>query len=126
MTGGGQQIGTAKEITISTNMLNPVNVAEGAGGVMGFGSTGGIGTILIGLILTLGIGVVLFLFIRDARVFLVGSLIGAGISFALGLFPLWVMILAGIAGMAALLFASGILGGRGESGGGAAPDGGGV
>lgn len=126
MTGGGQQIGTAKEITVTTNMLNPVNVAEGAGGVMGFGSTGGVGTILIGLILTLGIGVLLFVFIRDARVFLVGSLIGAGISFALGLFPLWVMILAGIAGVAALLFASGILGGRGESGGGAAPDGGGV
>jgi hypothetical protein len=46
----------------------------------------------------------------------IGGLAGVAIAFALGLYPIWLMVVIGIAGVAAMLFASGLLGGRGEGG----------
>lgn len=81
------------------------------------GLDAGLGGILFGTIIAMLIAFVAFFLVRDARVFIVGGLAGVAISFALGLYPIWLIVIIGIAGVAALLFASGILGGRGENGG---------
>ena len=106
---------TSGELRVSSNAFAPVNIGEGLGGWIGL--TAGMGGILIGAIMSLIIASLAFLFIRDARVFIVGGLAGVVISVALGLFPIWLVVILGIAGVAVLLFASGILGGKGENGG---------
>jgi hypothetical protein len=114
-TSGANTIVQSSDLTIQRNALNPSNLANGVGGFMGLDA--GLGGILFGTIIAMLIAFVAFFLVRDARVFIVGGLAGVAISFALGLYPIWLIVIIGIAGVAALLFASGILGGRGENGG---------
>jgi len=114
-TSGANTIAQSTDLIIRRNAINPSNVANAAGGWMGLGA--GLGGILIGTIIAMLIAFVGFFLVRDARVFIIGGLAGVAIAFALGLYPIWLIVLIGIAGVAALLFASGVLGGRGENGG---------
>jgi PKD repeat protein len=106
---------TSDAITITANALNPSNLANGAGGWFGIDASGGVARYAAGIIISLIIGIVLFYFVRDARVFLVGLAGGAVLSFTIGLFDAWILLILGIIGVVILLFSFGILGtGGGE------------
>jgi hypothetical protein len=113
-TSGTNTIVQSSDLTIRRNAINPSNAANAAGGWMGLGD--GLGGILFGTIIAGLIAGIAFFLVRDARVFIIGGLAGVAIAFALGLYPIWLMVVIGIAGVAAMLFASGLLGGRGEGG----------
>jgi PKD repeat protein len=123
---------TSATLTVNNNALNPSNLANGMGGWFGIDATGGVARYAAGILICLVIGVIAFYFIRDARVFLVGLAGGAILSFTIGLFDAWILLVLGIIGIVILLFSFGILGtgggeyrggqgGQGGAGGSAAP-----
>lgn len=110
---------TSTTLTITKNSMNPSNIANGVGGLFGIDATGGVARYAAGMLICMIIGVIVFFFVRDARVFLVGIAGGTILSFTLGLFDAWILLVIGIIGIVILLFSFGILGtGGGERGGG--------
>jgi PKD repeat protein len=113
----GTLIKMSPELTVTKNMVNPSNVAGAAGGFLGLPATGGDAGIFFGFLLMVIFALVIFYIAKfNAYGLLGGAAIGFLISWALGLFPIWMVYILMVIciGLVAVVFLLG-RGGGGDS-----------